>query len=125
MQRLLDFRQINMGLFKYIPGPFLSCNPTSVFEMETGNIVCVLNTSMSYDNITVMKNDQAIMTIYPNGTNYYYLDNIEKYESTVGTSFTFGIKNVSCSDKDDYTFTVDVGDGGRCSKAASLDIKSK
>nr|XP_034330434.1 uncharacterized protein LOC105324798 isoform X7 [Crassostrea gigas] len=104
--------------------PLLSCNPTSVFEMETGNIVCVLNTSMSYDNITVMKNDQAIMTIYPNGTNYYYLDNIEKYESTVGTSFTFGIKNVSCSDKDEYTFTVDVGDGGRCSKAASLDIKS-
>lgn len=114
-----------MGLFKYIPGPFLSCNPTSVFEMETGNFVCVLNTSMKYDNITVMKNGSAIMTVYPNGTNYYYLDNIEKYESTVGTFFTFGIKKVSCSDKDEYTFTVDVGDGGRCTKTTSLDINSK
>lgn len=46
-----------MGLFKYILGFFLLCNLILVFEMEIGNIVCVLNILMLYDNIIVMKND--------------------------------------------------------------------
>lgn len=91
--------------------------------METGNIVCELNTSMTYDNITVVKTGQSIMTVYPNGTRYYFLENFDKYENTVATSFTFEIKNVSCSDKDEYTFTVHVSERERCSKKASLDIK--
>lgn len=65
------------------------------------------------------------MMIYLNGINYYYLDNIEKYESIVGMFFIFGIKNVLCLDKDEYIFIVDVGDGGRCFKVVFLDIKSK
>ncbi|XP_065924174.1 uncharacterized protein [Magallana gigas] len=105
--------------------PLLSCKPSSVFEMETGNIVCELNTSMTYDNITVVKTGQAIMTVYPNGTNHYFSDEIEKYDSTVGTSFTFVIKNVSCSDENEYTFTVEVGEGGSCYKTASLEMKAK
>lgn len=91
--------------------------------METGNIVCELNTSMTYDNITVVKTGQAIMTVFPNGTNHYFSDEIEKYDSTVGTSFTFVIKNVSCSDENEYTFTVEVGEGGSCYKTASLEMK--
>lgn len=104
-------------------GPLLSCKPSSVFEMETGDMVCELNTSMTYENITVMKNGQAIMTVYPNGTNHYFSDETEKYDSTVGTSFTFFIKNVSCSDENEYTFTVEVGEGGSCYKTASLEMK--
>lgn len=65
------------------------------------------------------------MPVYPNGTNYYFSDDFNKYESPVGTSFTFEIKNVSCSDKVDYTFTVESGEGEGCSKTASLDIKGK
>lgn len=104
-------------------GPLLSCNSSLVFEMETGNIVCEMNTSITIDNITVMTAGQTLMTVYPNGTNNYFSDEFDKYQSTIGTIFTFGIKNVSCRDKDEYTFTVNVGDGGRCSKTASLDIK--
>lgn len=91
--------------------------------METSNIVCELNTSMMYDNITVVKTGQAIMTVYPNGTNYHFSDEIEKYDSTVGTSFTFGIRNVSCSDENEYTFTVEVDERGSCYKTASLEMK--
>ncbi|XP_052702942.1 serine-rich adhesin for platelets-like isoform X3 [Crassostrea angulata] len=105
--------------------PLLSCKPSSVFEMETGNITCELNTSMLYENITVIKNGSAIMTVYPDGTNHYFSDEIEKYDSTVGTSFTFVIKNVSCSDENEYTFTVEVGEGGSCYKTASLEMKAK
>ncbi|XP_065924182.1 uncharacterized protein [Magallana gigas] len=105
--------------------PLLSCKPSSVFEMETGDMVCELNTSMTYENITVMKNGQAIMTVYPNGTNHYFSDETEKYDSTVGSSFTFFIKNVSCSDENEYTFTVEVGEGGSCYKTASLEMKAK
>lgn len=70
-----------------------------------------------------MKIGSAIMTVYPNGTNYYFSDDFDKYYSTVGTSFTFGIKNVSCSDENEFTFTVEVGEGGSCYKTASLEMK--
>lgn len=70
-----------------------------------------------------MKNGQAIMTVYPNGTNYYFSDDFDKYYSTVGTSFTFEIKNVSCLDENEYTFTVEVSVKGSCYKTASLEMK--
>lgn len=78
---------------------------------------------MTYDNITVMKTGQAIMTVYPNGTNYYFSDYFDKYDSIIGTSLTFVIKNVSCSDENEYTFTVEIGEGGSCYKTASLEMK--
>lgn len=119
-----SFVNMNQNSFiKWHAGPLLPCNSSLVFEMETGNIVCEMNTSITIDNITVMTAGQTLMTVYPNGTNNYFSDEFDKYQSTIGTIFTFGIKNVSCRDKDEYTFTVNVGDGGRCSKTASLDIK--
>lgn len=93
--------------------------------METAHIVCDMNTSTTYDSITVMKNEQRLMTAYPNRTNYYYSNSTNKYEGTLETSFTFTIKDVLCSDKNDYKFTVE--DGGRvmCSQTSLLDIKGK
>lgn len=51
------------------------------------------------------------------------ISDFDKYNSTVGTSFTFVIKNVSCSDENEYTFTVEVGEEGSCYKTASLEMK--
>lgn len=65
------------------------------------------------------------MTAYRNGTNHYYSNGTNKYEGTLEMSFTFTIKDVLCSDKNDYTFTVE--DGGReiCSQTSLLVIKGK
>lgn len=73
----------------------------------------------------MIKNEQPLITAYPNGTNHYYTNGTNKFEVTLGTPFTFIIKDVLCSDKNDYTFTVE--DGGRvmCSKTSLLDIKGK
>lgn len=96
-----------------------------MYDMETAHIVCDMNSSATYDNITVIKNGQPLITAYPNGTNHYYTNGTNKFEVTLGTPFTFIIKDVLCSDKNDYTFTVE--DGGRvmCSKTSLLDIKGK
>lgn len=93
--------------------------------METAHIVCDMNTSATYDNITVIKNGQPLMTAYPNGTNHYYSNGTHKYEGTLEMSFTFTIKDVLCSDKNDYTFADE--DSGRviCSQTSLLDIKGK
>ena len=104
-------------------GPLLSCTSVSVFGMEDGNLVCDLNSTAAYEMITVTKNGQSLMTIYSNGTTAYHSNELNKYEGLVSSSFMFTIKNTSCTDRADYTFTAEVENLGPCFKTASLDLK--
>lgn len=91
--------------------------------METANFSCDINSTATYQNITVAKNGQSLMTIYSNGTTAYHSNELNKYEGLVSSSFLFTIKNASCSDRADYTFTAEVENLGSCFKTASLDLK--
>ncbi|XP_056005953.1 mucin-22-like isoform X3 [Ostrea edulis] len=106
--------------------PLQSCTSDSAYEGDTARLSCSMNMSVSYTQITVAKKGQALLMVYPNGTTVFSISEYaDKYNWTLGSSSVFTIKNTSCSDRSEYTFTVEADDGRTCSEKPSFDLKVK